>query len=555
MKWQVYLLVLLCCTVHFRALAVEDDTSRKTLHHYNELFYEAFEKGENYKAREYAARALIVALKRGQKRDIAIVYSNLAIINARMGDYEKANQYNLNSLRIFTELNDTLHIARCNLNIGSVFIELKEYSKALSYIEDARDSFYEINDRLGYSICMSNIGSVYLALEDYKTALPIFFEAVEIDERNNDPSGTSSNFLNIAIVYLNLKNYTAAGEYLRKALAIDMAMGDRSGIASAQFNGAKLMLAAGKSDSALYLCRKSILMFRETGQLSDEANALQLLAEIYGQTGDYRLAYSYHMKASDLSDSLMNLDKVARIGMLEEKYINEKLKGEILSLEYRSRLQETRIENQRKLIAAWLTGFVLSVVAMAIIVVQLRKKNNAYKFIVHKNIDLMKKERELGGAVRKLGEAKQELELLKSRQEVSEAPVPEGASDDKTRPALSGDERKNLLLKLHEALVNDKLYTKADLTVEKLAKKLSTNRTYLSQLINEEFQKGYSDLINEYRIREAMSLLSDPVSGQRYSIDAIARESGFNNISNFNMLFRKHVGTTPSVFRKNAHSQ
>ncbi|HOI78612.1 MAG TPA: helix-turn-helix transcriptional regulator, partial [Petrimonas sp.] len=178
-----------------------------------------------------------------------------------------------------------------------------------------------------------------------------------------------------------------------------------------------------------------------------------------------------------------------------------------------------------------------------------------YKFIVHKNIDLMKKERELGDAVRKLGEAKQELELLKSRQEVSEAPVPEGASDDKTRPALSGDERKNLLLKLHEALVNDKLYTKADLTVEKLAKKLSTNRTYLSQLINEEFQKGYSDLINEYRIREAMSLLSDPVSGQRYSIDAIARESGFNNISNFNMLFRKHVGTTPSVFRKNAHSQ
>lgn len=534
---------------------MEADTSRTTLHHYNKLFYEAFEKGENYKAREYAARALIVALKRGQKRDIAIVYSNLAIINARMGDYEKANQYNLNSLRIFTELNDTLHIARCNLNIGSVFIELKEYSKALSYIEDARDSFYQINDRLGYSICMSNIGSVYLALEDYKTALPIFFEAVEIDERNNDPSGTSSNFLNIAIVYLNLKNYTAAAEYLRKALAIDKAMGDRSGIASAQFNGAKLMLATGKSDSALYLCRKSIRMFRETGQLSDEANALQLLAEIYGQTGNYQLAYNYHVKASALSDSLMNLDKVARIGMLEEKYINEKLKGEILSLEYRSRLQETRIENQRKLIATWLTGFILSVVAMVVIIVQLRKKNNAYKFIVQKNIDLMKKERELGGAMRELGEVKQELKLLMSKQEVSDAPVPEGVADDKTRPALSGDERKNLLLKLHEALANDKMYTKADLTVEKLAKKLSTNRTYLSQLINEEFQKGYSDLINEYRIREAMSLLSDPVSGSRYSIDAIARESGFNNISNFNMLFRKHVGTTPSVFRKNAHSQ
>lgn len=555
MKLLIYLLVLLCCTVHFRASAVVGDTSRKAVHHYNELFYDAFEKGENYKAREYAAKALIIAIKKGLQRDIAIVYSNLAIINARMGDYEKANQYNLNALRIFTEMNDTLQIARCNLNIGSVFIKLKEYSKALGYIEDARDSFYEINDQLGYSICMSNIGSVYLSLKDYKTALPIFFEAVEIDERNNDPSGTSSNFLNIGVVYLNLKNYTAAGEYLRKALAIDKAMGDRSGIASAQFNGAKLMLATGKSDSALYLCRKSILMFRETGQLSDEADALQLLSEIYERTGNYRLAYSYNVRASALSDSLMNLDKAARIGMLEEKYINEKLKGEILSLKYRSELQEARIVNQRKLNATWLTGFILSIIAMVIIIIQLRNKNNAYKFIVRKNIDLMKKEKELGGAMKELGEAIKELELLRSKEEVSEAPVPEGTADDKSRSALSGDYREKLLLKLHEALVNDKLYTKADLTVEKLAKKLSTNRTYLSQLINDEFHKGYSDLINEYRIREAMSLLSDPVLSNRYSIDAIARESGFNNISNFNLLFRKHVGTTPSVFRRNAHSQ
>lgn len=548
MKRLVYLLVSLCFTVHFRASAVVADTSRKTVHHYNELFYNAFERGENYKAREYAAKALIIAIKKGLQRDVAIVYSNLAIINARMGDYEKANQYNFNSLKIFTEMNDTLQIARCNLNIGTVFIKLHEYGKALSYIENARDSFYEINDQLGYSICLSNIGSVHLALKDYKKALPIFFEAVDIDERNSDPSGTSSNFLNIGVVYLNLKNYTAAGEYLRKALAIDKAMGDMSGMAAAWHNAAKLMLATGKTDSALYLCRQSILKYRETGQLQDEADALELLAEIYEQTGNYRLAYSYNVRASALSDSLMNMDKAARIAMLEEKYINEKLKSEILSWEYRNELQEARIENQRKLNATWLTGLILSVIAMVIIIIQLRNKNNAYKFIVRKNIDLMQKEKELSHTMK-------ELELLKSQQIKAEAPLLEAVADDKSRHGLRDDDREKMLLKLREALANDKLYTKADLSVEKLAKKLSTNRTYLSQLINDEFNKSYSDLINEYRIREAMSLLSDTVLGNKYSIDAIARESGFNNISNFNLLFRKHVGTTPSVFRKNAHSQ
>lgn len=548
MKWLVYILALLCLTLNSRASAVDADTSRNTVHRYNRLFYSAFEKGENFKAREYAAKALIMAIRNGLKRDIAIEYSNLAIVNVRMGDYEKTNQYNFNSLKIFGEMDDTLQIARCNLNIGTVYIKLREYTKALSYIEDARDSFYQIDDRLGYSICLSNIGSIYLAMKDFKTALPIFFEAVEIDEKNNDPSGTSSNFLNIGVVYLNLKNYQATREYLQKALAIDLAMGDMSGIAVAYFNCSKLMLATGKSDSALILCRQSIAKYRETGQLSDEADAIALLAEIYKQSGDYKSAYEYNTRAAALSDSLTGIDKAARIAMLEEKYINEKLKSEILSWEYRNGLQETRIRNQRKLNATWLTGLILSIIAMVIIIIQLKNKNNAYKFIVRKNIDLLQKEKELNRTLN-------ELEELKGTLEKNRIQSTEPASDDRIKSGLSEEEKMKLLAKLRHVLIEDKIFTKSDLTVDKLAKKLATNRTYLSQLINDEFNRSYSDLINEYRLKEAMALLTDPVLGNKYSIDAIAHESGFNNISNFNMLFRKHVGTTPSVFRKNAHSQ
>lgn len=548
MKWLVYILALLCLTLNSRASATVADTSGNTVHRYNSLFYSAFERGENFKAREYAAKALIMAIRNGLRRDIAIEYSNLAIINVRLGDYEKANQYNFNSLKIFGEMNDTLQIARCNLNIGTVYIKLKEYTKALSYIEDARDSFYQIDDRLGYSICLSNIGSIYLAMKDFKTALPIFFEAVEIDEKNNDPSGTSSNFLNIGVVYLNLKNYEATAEYLQKALAIDKAMGDMSGIAAAFLNGSKLMLATGKTDSALILCRQSIEKYRETGQLSDEADAVALLADIYERSGDYRSAYKYHIRASALSDSLMGIDKAARIAMLEEKYINEKLKSEILSWEYRNGLQESKINNQRKLSATWLTGLILSIIAMVIIMVQLRNKNNAYKFIVRKNIDLMQKEKELNRTMN-------ELEQLKGTLGSNPTEPMELPSEDKTRSGLSEEEKTKLLNRLRHVLIQDKLFTKSDLTVDKLAKKLATNRTYLSQLINDEFNRSYSDLINEYRLKEAMALLTDPVLANKYSIDAIAHESGFNNISNFNMLFRKHVGTTPSVFRKNAHSQ
>ncbi len=544
MKWLKLFLVITGFVAVCYVRANNDDVNRKAIQEYNTLFLEAFNQGYNYKAREYAGKSLIVAIKAGFRRDVALANSNLAIINTRMGDYEKANENNFTALRIFKEMNDTLHIARCNLSIGTVYIRLKEYTKALNYIKEAMDSFYQLKNMLGYSICLSNTGSIYMELKDYRKALPIFFEAVDIDERNNDMSGTSSNFADIGIIYLKLGNYKAASEYLYKALALDKVMGDISGMANVELNLSKLMMEKGKMDSALYHAENSQRYYRESGQLSGMADVYSHFADLYERKSDYKRAYKFYTQATALNDSLMNVEKAARIAMLEEKYINEKLSTEILSLQFRNNLQEAKLKNQRILGITWLTGLILSAIAIVIIMIQLRNKNIAYKYIVSKNIDLMRKEKELY-------DMNARLNLLMNQTESQ----PEVVHEEKHRVNLSDDEKTRLLAKLKEALQRDRVYTRSDLNIDKLARKLSTNRTYLSQLINDEFQRTYSDLINEYRIKAAMEQLSDPVLSNKYSIDAIAKESGFNNISTFNALFRKYVGLTPSVFRKNAQQQ
>lgn len=43
-----------------------------------------------------------------------------------------------------------------------------------------------------------------------------------------------------------------------------------------------------------------------------------------------------------------------------------------------------------------------------------------------------------------------------------------------------------------------------------MADLLGTNRTYLSQVINEQTQQNFTQYINNYRINEAIRLLSDP---------------------------------------------
>ena len=103
-----------------------------------------------------------------------------------------------------------------------------------------------------------------------------------------------------------------------------------------------------------------------------------------------------------------------------------------------------------------------------------------------------------------------------------------------------------------QLLDNEKIFKNFDLTIEKLAKQLLTNNKYLSIVINDEFGKNYIDFINEYRVKEAMFLLSDPEKNLKLSIAGIAKESGFKSLSCFYHVFIKYTGITPSKFRQEA---
>ncbi len=148
--------------------------------------------------------------------------------------------------------------------------------------------------------------------------------------------------------------------------------------------------------------------------------------------------------------------------------------------------------------------------------IQFRKKNILNKFLVIKNIDLLKKEKEL---------------------------------KDIKKTTVTSDKKEKILNELIKLLDNEKIFEKFDLTIVQLAKRLSTNRTYLSKIINEEFGKNYSDFINEYRVKESMLLFSDSEKNSKLSIAGIAKESGFRSISKFNPAFKKFTGITPSKFR------
>lgn len=117
----------------------------------------------------------------------------------------------------------------------------------------------------------------------------------------------------------------------------------------------------------------------------------------------------------------------------------------------------------------------------------------------------------------------------------------------KTESAKTADSE--LIAELEKWVLDKELYKQSNLTIERLAKKLNTNRTYLSEAINSYYQMNYSTWINQVRIQAARKMLAAPEFAY-YSIEGIAQLVGYTSISSFNSSFKRITGLTPSQFRK-----
>ena len=107
-----------------------------------------------------------------------------------------------------------------------------------------------------------------------------------------------------------------------------------------------------------------------------------------------------------------------------------------------------------------------------------------------------------------------------------------------------------LMKEVHELVSKEKIFKNADLTLDLMAKQMSINRNYLSKAINQTTGKNFNTYINEYRVKEAIKILSNEKSDV-ISIDAIAFDVGFNNRTSFYQSFKKITGLSPSDFRSN----
>lgn len=99
---------------------------------------------------------------------------------------------------------------------------------------------------------------------------------------------------------------------------------------------------------------------------------------------------------------------------------------------------------------------------------------------------------------------------------------------------------------LKQIMAEQKPYLQMNFSLPLLAQLCKSNVHYISQVINESFNKSFFEWVAEYRIEEAKKLLKDH---RHLKIEEIAEQVGYSAKSSFNTAFKRITGITPSEFR------
>jgi AraC-like DNA-binding protein len=111
------------------------------------------------------------------------------------------------------------------------------------------------------------------------------------------------------------------------------------------------------------------------------------------------------------------------------------------------------------------------------------------------------------------------------------------------------DNHKVLKEKLLTLMEKKKPYLDAHLRITDVSLRLFTNRTYLSNLINDEFSMNFNDFVNRYRVQHARELM-DKDSTLSYSLNYFSENSGFGSVSSFLRAFKQVEGITAGTYHR-----
>ncbi len=447
-----------------------------------------------------------------------------------LGINDKALSFLLRSMKLKEKVNNPKRMAIGYNNIGAIYKDLDEKEKALEYYQKALSAYREAGDSLDMPSTLTNIGSIFSNRGDNDEALSYYNEALAISIAVGDDFQAAKTQHNMGAIFLKTGQYDTAEQCFQNYLEFCKRIGNKEGIARAFLSLGDVSFETGEYNKSLFLLNECVSLANDIQSLQILKSAYSLLSKLYQATGNEKTAFDYYKLYTNVKDSIYNSEKAKAITEMQTKYETEKKEKENLTLKKDNEIQSLMLSRKNILVNSMAIGIILSLLLLVIIFYQYRKRTIAYKFLVKKNMELARSDKEIF-----------------EKGDFSSEDIP-GWKQEYLDNTDNRDKNIELIRKFNKYFTEEKPYLYSDLNIEDICAKLGTNRTYLSKAINLVINKSFNSIINEFRVRAARQLLIDP----RYShisITGIGEMVGYNTKAAFHKNFKKITGLTPSYFK------
>jgi AraC-like DNA-binding protein/Tfp pilus assembly protein PilF len=459
---------------------------------------------------------------------MAKMYNNIGLSNDFLGYMDSAMYYYSKSLDIKKNLKDTMGIITCLNNIGASFFYYEMYDEAMDYYHQCIPLEEAIEDEEGLAMTYLNMGELFLKTMDYEQAEKNLSKAHEINKNVNSNYLQSMIWDNLALVYMNLGNINEARDCFERAIELNKILNDHEALSNNYLSMGKFMHQSGNLNKAVEYYSSAFNECTRSGFVKRASDAAKALSKLYAQRSNYRKSLHYHELYSDLKDSVINIENNRQMAEMRTKYETEKKEKQLIQKKLELEQNAREIKQQRLVSGFSIAGGIIFLVFSLFIYGQYKRKDEAYRQLVKKNLDMVKCEQ--------VQESNQQDGVLEKSLKYNKS-------------ALSDDQKGRIARELQELIKTTKPFRDPTLGIDALATRLNTNRSYLSQIINEFYEQNFYSFINDMRVKEARRLLANP-EYRKLSIEGIARQVGFNSKSSFNTAFKKLTGVTPSYFSK-----
>jgi AraC-like DNA-binding protein len=104
--------------------------------------------------------------------------------------------------------------------------------------------------------------------------------------------------------------------------------------------------------------------------------------------------------------------------------------------------------------------------------------------------------------------------------------------------------------KIQDYFSNHSPYLNSTFKITDLCQAIGSNRTYISNYINETYDLNFCQFVNTFRIKEAKNKLSNSAFDS-LNLESIAEECGFSSLQTFIRVFNEQCNVSPGKYRKN----